>query len=167
MAVSPLWMQSAILTLIFGFAILGYAAVRTYRESAPVPAKIVDEKGAILFDREEIVQGQEHFLTYGLMQYGTVYGHGAQAAPDRRPRGEAEGRRFHRLDGLDGRRASARQDLFLIPNNWLPDELLGNTLTGEAIMWSTMSLVALMGGIGIALGVFGRFGGTIGWHETK
>ena len=34
-------------------------------------------------------------------------------------------------------------------------------------MWSAMSLVALLGGIGIVLGVYGRFGGTIGWHETE
>jgi nitric oxide reductase subunit B len=82
MTVSPLWLQCSVLTLIFGFAILGYAVVRTFRESAPVPSRIVDEAGRTLFDREEIVQGQEHFLTYGLMQYGTIYGHGAYLGPD-------------------------------------------------------------------------------------
>jgi hypothetical protein len=61
MTVSPLWLQSAVLTLIIGFAVLGYAAVRTFRESAPVPARIVDERGRTLLDREDIVQGQEHF----------------------------------------------------------------------------------------------------------
>jgi nitric oxide reductase large subunit len=76
-------LQSAILTLIFGFAILGYAAVRTFRESAPVPARIVDETGRTLSDHEDIVQGPEHFLTYSLMQYGTAYGHTNRARPSR------------------------------------------------------------------------------------
>ena len=28
------------------------------------------------------MQGQEAFLTYGLMQFGSVYGHGAYLGPD-------------------------------------------------------------------------------------
>src|SRR5262249_44660112 len=30
----------------------------------------------------EIMRGQEAFLTYGLMQFGSVYGHGAYLGPD-------------------------------------------------------------------------------------
>ena len=32
--------------------------------------------------REDVLAGQEAFLTYGLMQYGSVYGHGAYLGPD-------------------------------------------------------------------------------------
>ena len=73
MSVSPLWLQAAILTLIFGFAILGYATIRVYRDSAPGPGRITDEGGHTLFTRADILQGQEHFLTYGLMGQVTVH----------------------------------------------------------------------------------------------
>ena len=38
--------------------------------------------GANGLHREDIRAGQEAFLTYGLMQYGSVYGHGAYLGPD-------------------------------------------------------------------------------------
>ena len=38
-------------------------------------------------------------------------------------------------------------------NNWPPEELVGNTLTGDAIMWSALSLVTLLGGSGLVLGL--------------
>ena len=34
------WVQGIIVTFIFGFAILGYLAIRIYRESPPVPARV-------------------------------------------------------------------------------------------------------------------------------
>jgi hypothetical protein len=77
MAVSPLWMQGMLLTFLIGFAILGYLALGVYEEHAPVPARIVDEAGREIISGEEIIRGQEAFLTYGLMQFGSVYGHGA------------------------------------------------------------------------------------------
>ncbi|MFO0906903.1 MAG: cbb3-type cytochrome c oxidase subunit I [Isosphaeraceae bacterium] len=52
-------------------------------------------------------------------------------------------------------------------NNWPPDDLVGNTLTGDAIMWSALSLVTLLGGIGIVLGIYGRYSGSVGWHESE
>ena len=52
MSVSPLWLQGAILTFVFGFAILGYPAIRIYQDSAPVPGRIVDEAGQTLFTRQ-------------------------------------------------------------------------------------------------------------------
>ena len=42
----------------------------------------LDEAGNILFTKQQILDGQEQFLTYGLMQFGTVYGHGAYLGPD-------------------------------------------------------------------------------------
>ena len=46
---------------------------------------------------------------------------------------------------------------FSYTNNWPPDELVGNTVTGEAIVWSALSLIALLGGIGIVLALYGRY----------
>ena len=47
-----------------------------------MPGRVVDETGRLLMTREEILQGQEAFLTHGLMQFGSVYGHGAYLGPD-------------------------------------------------------------------------------------
>ena len=38
--------------------------------------------GQTVFTENDIRAGQESFLTYGLMQYGSVYGHGAYLGPD-------------------------------------------------------------------------------------
>jgi nitric oxide reductase subunit B len=82
MDVSSWWLQAVVLTFIIGFGILGYLAIRIYRDSPPVPARVVSESGQTVFTRDDIRAGQESFLTYGLMQYGSVYGHGAYLGPD-------------------------------------------------------------------------------------
>src|SRR5262245_32150828 len=82
MMVSPRWLQVAILTFLVGFAILGYLAIRIYQDHPPLPGKVVSESGQTLCTAEDILNGQELFLTYGLMQYGSIYGHGAYLGPD-------------------------------------------------------------------------------------
>ena len=82
MTVSPLWLQGSILTFIIGFSLLTFSAIRIYQDHAPIPERIVDEAGKVLFTKQQILDGQEQFLTYGLMQFGTVYGHGAYLGPD-------------------------------------------------------------------------------------
>ena len=82
MDVSPWWLQAVVLTFLFGFAILGYLAIRIYQESPPIPGRIVSDSGQTVFTGNDIRAGQESFLTYGLMQYGSVYGHGAYLGPD-------------------------------------------------------------------------------------
>src|SRR5262245_27712301 len=82
MTISSAWMQGMLLTFVIGFAILGYLALRVYEDHAPVPARVVDEAGKEIFTGDDIMQGQEAFLTYGLMQFGSVYGHGAYLGPD-------------------------------------------------------------------------------------
>src|SRR5262249_22410574 len=42
--------------------------------------------------------------------------------------------------------------------------LVGNHLTEEAVIWSTLSLIALLGGIGAILALFGRYASLLGWH---
>jgi nitric oxide reductase subunit B len=54
-----------LLTFVIGFAILGYLALRVHSDCAPVPGRVVDETGQLLMTREEILQGQEAFLTHG------------------------------------------------------------------------------------------------------
>ncbi|HKI31443.1 MAG TPA: hypothetical protein VKA46_06220, partial [Gemmataceae bacterium] len=77
MVISPLWFQGVILTFVIGFAVLGYLALRVYQDHAPIPEKVVSEAGQTVFTGEDILVGQQVFLTYGLMEYGSIYGHGA------------------------------------------------------------------------------------------
>src|SRR5271166_3899450 len=64
MVISPLWLQGVILTFVFGFAVLGYLALRVYEDHAPVPVRVVSEAGQPLFTGEDVLHGQEAFLTY-------------------------------------------------------------------------------------------------------
>ena len=240
------WVQGIIVTFIFGFAILGYLAIRIYRESPPVPARVVSASAQDVFTGEDIRAGQEAFLTYGLMQYGSVYGHGAYLGPDftadylhrlalemnRSYGGDAaaEGRtrlelRENRYDpatdvltwtdaqakafdvlrqhyeaevlnreksgggGLGPHAirdpAISRQVVAFIAwtawtsaarrpgkphsytNNWPPEDLVGNHLTQEAVVWSALSIIALLGGIGLLLAYFGRYSSFLGWHVDE
>ena len=34
-------------------------------------------------------------------------------------------------------------------NNWPPEPLVGNRVTANAVLWSVLSLIALLGGIGL------------------
>ena len=51
-------------------------------------------------------------------------------------------------------------------NNWPPEPLVGNHPTADAIVWSVLSLIALLGGIGLLLAVFGRWN-LLGWHGRE
>src|SRR5690242_15119318 len=81
MSVSPIWLQASVLTFLIGFAVLGYLALRVYQDHPPIPGQVVAEDGAPLFTADDIRTGQELFLTYGLMEYGSIYGHGAYLGP--------------------------------------------------------------------------------------
>src|SRR5262249_25772817 len=52
-------------------------------------------------------------------------------------------------------------------NNWPPESLVGNQLTEEAVVWSTLSIIALLGGIGLVLSIFGRYPHLLGWHAQE
>ncbi|MEP6754582.1 MAG: hypothetical protein ABJA67_03690 [Chthonomonadales bacterium] len=242
---SKLWVQGVILTFVFGFTVLGYLAIRVYQDHAPVPGKVVTETGQMVFTGEDIRLGQQAFLTRGLMEYGSVYGHGAYLGPDftadylhrqalemqqfygggdkaqKRVQKELQANRYEPVtdtltwtvgqvrafealtqhykvdilnratsgagmgpgavtDPVEIRRitaffawtawtASARRPghPYSYTNNWPPDSLAGNQLTGEAVVWSTLSFVMLLGGIGLLLAVFGRYSHSLGWHGEE
>lgn len=79
---SPWWRNATILILIAGFSVLSYITVLTYSNAPPIPARVTDEAGKDLLDRQTILRGQEVFLKYGLMEHGTLWGHGAYLGPD-------------------------------------------------------------------------------------
>jgi nitric oxide reductase subunit B len=79
---SPWWRQAVILVLVLGFTVLIWQAVRTYSDAPPIPARVVSPSGETVFSGEDILAGQQVFLKYGLMENGTVWGHGAYLGPD-------------------------------------------------------------------------------------
>ncbi len=79
---SPWWRHAVIVTLIFGFTILIWLAAKTYQDAPPLPETVVSPTGERIFTREHILAGQQVFLKYGLMENGTIWGHGAYLGPD-------------------------------------------------------------------------------------
>jgi nitric oxide reductase subunit B len=244
--VSKGWIQAAILVVLVGFFILGLLAYRTYQAHPPIPQRVVDPQGRVLFTGHDISEGQKVFLHNGLMEYGSVFGHGAYLGPDftadylrrssnlvRRSFGgplsdSADARtvadfRTNRYDEDSGTlrltAGQARAFRVLVPyysrffsdpetkhglrpdaitdpvdlrrltaffawtawaastnrpghdysytNNWPSEPNVENEPTGNVIVWSVLSLIALLGGIGILFAVFGRWGQRLGWHGRE
>src|SRR3954454_23839889 len=76
------WMQAIVIVFLIGFLILGMLAYRTYTDAPPIPARVLDANGEVIFTGEDISSGQEVFLRNGLMEYGSIFGHGAYLGPD-------------------------------------------------------------------------------------
>ena len=79
---SEFWIQAVILVLLFGFFVLGFLAFRTYTGEPPIPGKAIGPDGRVLFTGANIMAGQGTFLRNGLMEYGSIFGHGAYLGPD-------------------------------------------------------------------------------------
>ena len=243
--VSRTWIQAVALVVVFGFFVLGLLAYRTYSGEAPIPARVVDPNGTVLFTSDDVSAGQQVFLRNGLMEYGSIFGHGAYLGPDytadylRRSAAavfeahggqqsdsansktvaefktnrydpasdtlaftEAQSTAFNRLrdyyqsvfndpstqSGLRPHAISERRDTdhltaffawsawvasatrpgtdYSYTNNWPPEPLVGNRVTANAVLWSVLSLIALLGGIGLLFAAFGRWN-FLGWHGRE
>jgi nitric oxide reductase subunit B len=79
---SPWWKWSVLLIIAVGFTILVWVAAVTPRDAPPIPEKVIDSDGGTIFTRNDIISGQEVFLKYGLMENGSIWGHGAYLGPD-------------------------------------------------------------------------------------
>ncbi len=245
MPISSAWFQAAIITYVFGFTILGICAWLVYSQRAPIPERVATPAGETIFTGEDVVRGMNVFQRNGVMEYGTVYGHGAYLGPDftadylhraagfmrsgyDRPlspgtsvqdaivselrqntyrasdatltwsplRAAAHARLvdhynsiFH-AEALQGGRqshwipdpeevrqltaffawtawtASAERpgQAVSYTNNWPPEPLAGNRLTPDALTWSVISIIGLLGGAGVVFYFFGRYD-WLGWGE--
>ena len=243
--ISKGWIQAVALVMLFGFFVLGLLAYRTYTDEPPIPIKVVDNNGNVLFTGRDITAGQEVFLKNGLMEYGSIFGHGAYLGPDYtadylhraaefaavfyggpasdlarqqvvtdfktnrfdvetgvltfspaqaeafrqltnyyagffgtpttqfglRPNAITDPEKIRQLTAFFSWSAWAASTLrphknFSYTNNWPPESLVGNRATGETILWSVLSLIALLGGIGLLLAAFGRWN-FLGWHGRE
>jgi nitric oxide reductase subunit B len=251
--ISPWWRQAAILVMILGFTLLTIVTVKTYGGAPPIPAQVVDSGGQSLFSEADINRGQEVFFKYGLMEHGTLWGHGAYLGPDytaeylhrlaeiaqdteamrqfgkpfsqlspgqasetadaikrllKQNRYDATSRTlsftaietasFERqkgewksyfsgpkgAPGLPAGFIKSHQEVealnayfawatwatvalrpgtgYSYTNNWPYEPLVGNTPTSSTYLWSGLSLVTLLGGLGLVLFIFGKFN-YLGW----
>ena len=79
---SPWWRRSVALVFVCGMAVLVFMSVQAYRYAPPIPEKVVDSAGKIVFTGRDIEAGQQIFLKYALMQNGSIWGHGSYLGPD-------------------------------------------------------------------------------------
>ncbi len=81
-SVSPWWRVGVLVALVVGFSVLIGLSVSAYRDAPPIPEKVLAADGSTVFTGAEVRAGQAVFLKYGLMENGTVWGHGAYLGPD-------------------------------------------------------------------------------------
>ncbi len=246
MMASKGWLQGVALVMLFGFFVMGLLALRTYTDGMPLPERVVDENGQVVYTQEQVTSGQQIFLRRGLQQYGSIVGHGGYLGPDytadylRRsstmalealeatgsadPRGDLiELMRTNRYDEETGDLVFTDEqvdafnalqqhygDFFgedttkygLIPNaitlpddirdltaffswtawaaaaerpghdysytnNWPAEKLVDNGPTADVVVWSGLSLIALLAGTGALFAVYGRWSQRIGWHSVE
>src|SRR5262245_51393309 len=239
--VSRTWLQVAALVIIVGFFVLVLLAYRTYQSDPPSPDRIVDPSGRVVFTGDDIREGQKVFLHHGLMEYGSIFGHGAYLGPDftddylhrasdsvrtqlggeqsdsarqetidqfqtnrydsgaktlpysaqqaqafiqleqryrnffstdttrygLRPEPVKDPQEIHQLTSFFAWSAWAAATRrpghnYSYTNNWPPEEQVGNQPSANVVVWSVISLIALLGGIGILFAAFGRW--RMGWQ---
>ncbi|HET6545318.1 MAG TPA: nitric-oxide reductase large subunit [Rhodanobacteraceae bacterium] len=100
---SPWWLRTVAIVMLTGFAVLITITLLAYRNAPPIPGRIVDVQGKVLFTGEDISDGQTVFLKYGLMDNGSIWGHGGYLGPD------YSADALHRM-GVDTGEALARQN---------------------------------------------------------
>src|SRR6187401_3609433 len=76
------WLQAIGLVVLLGFTVLGILAYRTYEAKPPIPERALDPAGNVVYTEDQIEHGQQVFLNNGIMEYGSVFGHGAYLGPD-------------------------------------------------------------------------------------
>lgn len=243
--ISSGWNQAAGIVLAVGFLIMGILAYYTYTDEPPIPKLVKGANGATLFTGADILEGQQIFLGNGLMEYGSIFGHGAYLGPDFTAeylhRAALSSIDFYGGPASDTARLKTLQDFkanrydaatgtltytaaqsnafescrayyadffgnpttkfglrpgairdpeqirkltaffswsawaastarpghaYSYTNNWPPEPLVGNHVTADAIVWSMLSLAALLGGTGLLLASFGRWN-LLGWHGRE
>ncbi|QCE35788.1 nitric-oxide reductase large subunit [Acetobacteraceae bacterium] len=80
---SPWWRRILILTVVIASAALVYITAHTPEISPPIPEKVINvADNSVIATKEDIQDGQNIFQRYGLMDNGSLWGHGAYIGPD-------------------------------------------------------------------------------------
>jgi nitric oxide reductase subunit B len=78
------WRRGIFIILLLEFAVLIWVTTGSYyrRLRPPIPEKVTDSTGLVIFTRADIENGQQLFLKKALMDNGSIWGHGAYMGPD-------------------------------------------------------------------------------------
>ncbi len=76
------WKLAVLFVLIAGFSTLIFMGHEVSDQAPPIPDRIVNSSGDLLFKGSDIMAGQAVFQKYGLMDVGSFFGHGAYNGPD-------------------------------------------------------------------------------------
>ena len=254
---SPWWLRAVLAVIVIGFSVLIWLTIKVHYDAPPIPKEVVDSRGHVLFTKQDILAGQAVFLKYGLMDNGSIWGHGGYLGPDfsarylhrlamhvaqtvatqhydkplsavvhedsmvvaalvrstlKQNRYDAESQRLtfsdpeaesYRLQvdewtlyfsnpaengGLPAEFIRSGNEVERLTaffawsawasvtnrpggsttytNNFPYDPLAGNLLPGRAVLWSALSLIALLGGTAVVLLAFGKFD-FLGWKSSR
>lgn len=75
------WWLPLLIIFTVSFTGVFMIGLHTYTEAPPVP-DFVDNKGAVVYSSDDILNGQMVFQKYALMEYGSMFGDGAYRGPD-------------------------------------------------------------------------------------
>lgn len=68
--------------IVVSFTVLGYFGFDIYMKSPPLPEKVINAEGKVLFTGQDIKDGQNIWQSIGGQEVGSIWGHGAYLAPD-------------------------------------------------------------------------------------
>jgi nitric oxide reductase subunit B len=76
-----LWIGLAV-TLLMSFGALGWVGSRIYQLAPPLPDLVISRDGRVVFEVGDVSAGQDVWRSFGGMELGSIWGHGAYVAPD-------------------------------------------------------------------------------------
>ena len=76
-----LWISLAVL-LASSFGVLLWMGASIHENAPPMPERVVDEGGRVIYTRADIEKGRTVWQSMGGMQLGSIWGHGGYVAPD-------------------------------------------------------------------------------------
>ena len=68
--------------LVAAFSVLIFGGAKINQHKPPMPAKVVDARGQVVFTYDDIMAGQRFYLAHGGQHIGSIWGHGAYLAAD-------------------------------------------------------------------------------------
>src|SRR5215471_11896382 len=75
------WWLPLLIIFVASLAGVMMIGIHTYTEAPPI-ANYVSETGEVIFSKDDILKGQAVFQKYALMEYGSMFGDGADRGPD-------------------------------------------------------------------------------------